>query len=73
MVKQAKAMIRKGELGHIRKVVVEYPQGWLSTLLEADANAKQAIWRTDPNQSGRRVQWAILVPMQKIWQSISLV
>ena len=52
MVKQAKAMIRKGALGHIRKVVVEYPQGWLSTLLEADANAKQAIWRTDPNQSG---------------------
>ena len=52
MVKQAKAMIRKGELGKIRKVVVEYPQGWLSTLLEADANAKQAIWRTDPNQSG---------------------
>lgn len=52
MVKQAKAMIRKGELGHIRKVIVEYPQGWLSTLLEADANAKQAIWRTDPNQSG---------------------
>lgn len=52
MVKQAKAMIRKGELGHIRKVVVEYPQGWLSTLLEADVNAKQAIWRTDPNQSG---------------------
>ena len=52
MVKQAKAMIRKGELGAIRKVVVEYPQGWLSTLLEADANAKQAIWRTDPNQSG---------------------
>ena len=52
MVKQAKAMICKGELGHIRKVVVEYPQGWLSTLLEADANAKQAIWRTDPNQSG---------------------
>ena len=52
MVKQAKAMVRKGALGHIRKVVVEYPQGWLSTLLEADANAKQAIWRTDPNQSG---------------------
>lgn len=52
MVKQAKAMIRKGELGVIRKVIVEYPQGWLSTLLEADANAKQAIWRTDPNQSG---------------------
>jgi predicted dehydrogenase len=52
MVKQAKAMIRKGELGHIRKVVVEYPQGWLSTLLEADASAKQAIWRTDPYQSG---------------------
>jgi predicted dehydrogenase len=52
MVKQAKAMIRKGALGAIRKVVVEYPQGWLSTFLEADAGAKQAIWRTDPNQSG---------------------
>jgi len=51
MVKQAKAMVKKGVLGTIRKVVVEYPQGWLSTLLEASGN-KQAVWRTDPKTSG---------------------
>jgi predicted dehydrogenase len=51
MVKQAKAMIHRGELGKIRKVVVEYPQGWLSTKLE-DSEQKQASWRTDPSRSG---------------------
>lgn len=51
MVKQAKHMVRSGALGQIRKVVVEYPQGWLSTLLEATDN-KQASWRTDPSKSG---------------------
>lgn len=51
MVKQAREMIRNGELGKIRKVVVEYPQGWLSTKLE-DSNQKQAAWRNDPNRSG---------------------
>jgi predicted dehydrogenase len=51
MVKQAKQMIRNGELGAIRKVVVEYPQGWLSTRLEGEEN-KQAAWRTDPSKSG---------------------
>jgi predicted dehydrogenase len=51
MVKQAKAMFSKGEFGKIRKVVVEYPQGWLSTLLEA-SDQKQAAWRTDPSKSG---------------------
>ena len=51
MVKQAKAMIAHGELGKIRKVVVEYPQGWLSTKLE-DSNQKQASWRSDPSRSG---------------------
>lgn len=51
MVRQAKAMIKNGDLGVIRKVVVEYPQGWLSTLLEA-SDQKQAAWRTDPNKSG---------------------
>jgi predicted dehydrogenase len=51
MVKQARQMIRHGELGAIRKVVVEYPQGWLSTHLEASGN-KQASWRTDPSKSG---------------------
>ena len=51
MVKQARAMIQNGELGDIRKVVVEYPQGWLSTKLE-DTDQKQADWRTDPKRSG---------------------
>jgi predicted dehydrogenase len=51
MVKQARQMVRHGEIGAIRKVVVEYPQGWLSTNLEADGQ-KQAAWRTDPSRSG---------------------
>jgi predicted dehydrogenase len=51
MVKQARAMIAQGMLGEIRKVVVEYPQGWLSTKLE-DSDQKQAAWRTDPKRSG---------------------
>ncbi len=51
MVKQAKAMIKAGEIGAIRKVIVEYPQGWLSTRLEA-TDQKQAAWRTDPKRSG---------------------
>ena len=48
MVKQARQMIRHGEIGKIRKVIVEYPQGWLSTHVET----KQAAWRTDPARSG---------------------
>ena len=52
MVKQAKAMISEGKLGKIRKVWVEYPQGWLSTLSEREGNA-QAAWRTDPKKSGK--------------------
>lgn len=51
MVKQARQMIRKGDLGNVRKVVTEYPQGWLSTLLEA-TDQKQAAWRTDPDKAG---------------------
>jgi predicted dehydrogenase len=51
MVKQAKQMIKKGILGKIRKVYVEYPQGWLSTFLEKSGQ-KQAAWRTDPKRSG---------------------
>jgi len=51
MVKQAKQMIAKGVFGKIRKVYVEYPQGWLSTLKESEGNA-QASWRTDPKKSG---------------------
>lgn len=52
MVKQARHMIREGELGKVRKIVVEYPQGWLSTKVEDDPDAKQASWRTDPARSG---------------------
>jgi predicted dehydrogenase len=51
MVKQARALVRAGRLGPIRKVVVEYPQGWLSTKLE-DTGQKQAVWRADPKRSG---------------------
>lgn len=51
MVKQARAMVKNGDLGEIRKVVVEYPQGWLTTKLE-DSDQKQAAWRTDPKRSG---------------------
>jgi predicted dehydrogenase len=51
MVKEAREIVRSGKLGKIRKVVVEYPQGWLSTLLEA-AGVQQAEWRTDPARSG---------------------
>ena len=51
MVKQAREMFRNGEFGKVRRVVVEYPQGWLSTKLEA-TEQKQAAWRTDPTKSG---------------------
>ena len=52
MVKQAKAMCAEGALGKIRKIWVEYPQGWLSKLSEREGNA-QAAWRTDPTKSGK--------------------
>jgi predicted dehydrogenase len=52
MVKQARAMVKDGVLGKIRKVWVEYPQGWLSQLSEREGN-KQAAWRTDPKRSGK--------------------
>jgi predicted dehydrogenase len=52
MVKQAKQMIKENAFGKIRKVWVEYPQGWLSKLSEREGNA-QAAWRTDPKKSGK--------------------
>ncbi|MFW5658298.1 MAG: Gfo/Idh/MocA family protein [Bacteroidota bacterium] len=52
MIKQARHIISSGELGKVRKVVVEYPQGWLSQPLEKRGN-KQAEWRTDPEMSGK--------------------
>ena len=51
MVKLARDLVRQGDLGRLRKVVVQYPQGWLSTRLE-QAGVKQAEWRTDPTRSG---------------------
>jgi predicted dehydrogenase len=51
LVKEARDMVHTGKLGKIRKVVVEYPQGWLATRLEASGQ-KQAGWRTDPKRSG---------------------
>lgn len=51
MVRQARAMIERGDLGSIRVVQVQYAQDWLSEPVEADGQ-KQAAWRTDPAQSG---------------------
>jgi len=51
MVKQARHLVSSGELGAIRKVIVEYPQGWLNIPKETGDN-KQAAWRTDPSKSG---------------------
>ena len=52
MVKQARQMVKEGVFGKIRKIYVEYPQGWLSRLSEKDGS-KQAEWRTDPSRSGK--------------------
>lgn len=52
MVKEAKEMIKAGALGKVRKILVEYHQGWLSKLTEREGNA-QAAWRTDPTKSGK--------------------
>ena len=51
MVKEARSLVRGGALGKVRKVVVEYPQGWLSTPIEHQGS-KQASWRTDPTRAG---------------------
>ncbi len=52
MVKQARQMVKEGTFGKIRKIWVEYPQGWLSKMSEREGNA-QAAWRTDPKRSGK--------------------
>ncbi|MDD5688292.1 MAG: Gfo/Idh/MocA family oxidoreductase [Elusimicrobia bacterium] len=51
MVKQARHMVRNNELGKVLKIIVEYPQGWLIKTIEKEGQ-KQALWRTDPKQSG---------------------
>lgn len=51
MVKEARELVRRGDLGKILKIVAEYPQGWLLDQIEATGQ-KQALWRTDPAQAG---------------------
>jgi predicted dehydrogenase len=51
LIKEARDLVRSGKLGKVRKVIVEYPQGWLATRVEATGQ-KQASWRTDPKRSG---------------------
>ena len=51
MVRHAKHLIQRGDLGTIRVIQAEYPQDWLTTKAE-DSGLKQAEWRTDPNRSG---------------------
>jgi len=51
MVREARELVAKGTIGEVRKVIVEYNQGWLATNLEATGQ-KQADWRTDPARSG---------------------
>jgi predicted dehydrogenase len=50
-VKEARQLVARGRLGQVRRVVVEYPQGWLVSRVEA-AGHKQAAWRTDPQRAG---------------------
>lgn len=51
LVKEARDRVHRGEIGKVRKIYVEYSQGWLSTLIEAGGQ-KQAAWRTDPLRAG---------------------
>ena len=51
MVRQARAMVERGDIGTLRVLQVEYPQAWLAAPLEATGQ-KQATWRTDPSKSG---------------------
>ncbi len=51
MVRQARELVESGALGDIRLVQMEYPQDWLVEPIE-QTGVKQAVWRTDPAQSG---------------------
>ena len=52
MIKEARQMFKAGKFGKVRKILVEYPQGWLAEKEESNDN-KQASWRTDPTKSGK--------------------
>jgi predicted dehydrogenase len=51
MVKEARDMVAKGKIGEVRKVIVEYPQGWMAAAVE-NTGQKPTGWRTDPKISG---------------------
>ena len=51
MLRQARAMIARGDIGEVRRIIVDYPQGWLAQPVEQQGN-KQAQWRADPAQAG---------------------
>ncbi len=51
IVKEGRELVRRGTLGSILKVIVEYPQGWLLRPIDAEGQ-KQAVWRTDPEKAG---------------------
>ncbi len=52
MIREARARVLSGALGAVRKIVVEYSQGWLSDAIEQGGANRQAAWRTDPSQAG---------------------
>jgi predicted dehydrogenase len=52
LVREARRLVADGKLGAIRKVVVEYSQGWLAEPIERSGTNKQAVWRSDPKRSG---------------------
>ncbi len=51
MIQEAREQVKKGALGKILKIVVEYSQGWLLKRIEREGQ-KQAVWRTDPKKAG---------------------
>jgi predicted dehydrogenase len=53
MAKEARELVRSGEIGEIVAVMGEYPQEWLIDVIEKDANQRQAAWRTDPEKAGK--------------------
>jgi predicted dehydrogenase len=72
MVKQARALVQRGSLGRILKVMAEYPQVWLLRPIDAEGQ-KQAAWRTNPDQAGASACVAVNIyemgrwPLACIW------
>ena len=68
MVKEAREIVRRGELGRLLKVVTEYPQGWLLNPL--DAKGQEQAWRNDPEKAGPPVVSATSAPTSNIFPGI---